>query len=102
MRIWPGMRLFRLLAVGIAYGILQVALGAASDDDLARRLKAREPKAMSDLYKRYGRIAYAIIYRVVRNPSTAEDLLQETFLRVWNRAALFYRERGALGPWVLT
>ena len=56
---------------------------------------------MSDLYDRYGRLAYSIIYRVVRNPSAAEDLVQETFLRVWNRAQSFDHEKGALGPWVL-
>jgi len=39
---------------------------------------------------------------MVRNPAAAEDLVQETFLRVWNRAASFDQERGALGPWLLT
>ena len=93
------MRLLKLLAVGMAYGVLQVALRAASDVELVRRLKAREPKAMSDLYEKFGRLAYSVIYRVVRNRSTAEDLVQETFLRVWNRVASFDGERGALGPW---
>jgi RNA polymerase sigma-70 factor, ECF subfamily len=96
------MQLLKLLAVGMAYGVLQVALRAASDVELVRRLKAREPKAMSDLYEKFGRLAYSVIYRVVRNRSTAEDLVQETFLRVWNRVASFDGERGALGPWVLT
>jgi RNA polymerase sigma-70 factor (ECF subfamily) len=31
----------------------------------------------------------------------AEDLVQETFLRVWNRVHAFDHEKGALGPWVL-
>jgi len=80
---------------------MQVALRAANEADLVRRLKARKPKAMSDLYRRYGRLIYSVIYRVVHNPSTAEDLVQETFLRVWNRVASFDGDRGALGPWVL-
>jgi RNA polymerase sigma-70 factor (ECF subfamily) len=91
----------KLLPVWLAFGLLQVALRLADDADLVRRLKSRDPKAMSDLYDRYGRLAYSLIYRVVRNPSVAEDLTQETFMRVWNRVNSFDSERGALGPWVL-
>jgi len=86
----------------LTYGVLQVVLRFKDDSDLARRLKAREPQALSQLYDRYGRIAYSLIFRVVRNPAVAEDLVQETFLRVWNRAQSFDDQRGALGSWVLT
>jgi RNA polymerase sigma-70 factor (ECF subfamily) len=96
------MLLFQLLPAGLALGILQVFLRLAEDPSLARRLKAHEPKAMNDLYDRYGRVAYSVIYRIVRNSSTAEDLVQETFLRIWNRVQSFDAERGALGAWVLT
>jgi RNA polymerase sigma-70 factor (ECF subfamily) len=71
------------------------------DPDLARRLKNRDPQAMAELYDRYGRITFALIFRVVRNEAVAEDLVQETFLRVWNRVHAFDHEKGALGPWVL-
>lgn len=71
------------------------------DRDLAARLKRREPAAMSELYDRYGKLAYSLIYRIVRDVGVAEDLVQETFLRVWNRAQGFDAERGALGPWLL-
>ena len=87
---------------GLAFGILQVLLRFKDDSDLARRLKNRDPHAMSDLYDRYGRIAYSLIFRVVRDAAAAEDLVQETFLRVWNRVQSFDQERGALGPWILT
>jgi RNA polymerase sigma-70 factor, ECF subfamily len=71
------------------------------DPELARRLKNRDPQAMSELYDRYGRITFALIFRIVRNEAVAEDLVQETFLRVWNRVHAFDHEKGALGPWVL-
>jgi RNA polymerase sigma-70 factor (ECF subfamily) len=71
------------------------------DPDLARRLKNRDPRAMGELYDRYGRIAFALIVRIVRNEAVAEDLVQETFLRVWNRVHAFDHDKGALGPWVL-
>lgn len=94
--------LWKLLPVGLSYALLQIALRFKDDGALAKRLKDRDPRAMSDLYDRYGRLAYSLIYRVVRNTGAAEDLVQETFLRVWNRVQSFDETRGALGPWVLT
>lgn len=73
-----------------------------SDRELAERLQRREPQAMADLYDRFGRLVYSVIFAIVRDTGIAEDLLQETFLRIWNRAAGFDAARGALGPWLLT
>lgn len=74
----------------------------SNDAALVRRLKARDPQAMADLYDRFGRLVYALIYRVVRNSAVAEDLAQETFLRIWNRVHGFDEEKGVLSPWLLT
>ncbi len=71
------------------------------DGDLAKRLQRREAGALGELYDRYGKLAYSLIFRVVRDAGVAEDLVQETFLRVWNRSQGFDAERGALGPWLL-
>jgi RNA polymerase sigma-70 factor, ECF subfamily len=72
------------------------------DDELLRRLHAREPDAMKSVYDRYGRIAWSVILSIVKDAAVAEDLVQETFLRVWNRAHTFEPGRGAIGPWLLT
>ena len=69
---------------------------------LIARLRARDPDAMAELYDRYGRVVFSLIVRVVRDRGTAEDLVQEAFLRVWNRVAAFDEGKGALGPWLLT
>ncbi|HUS04904.1 MAG TPA: sigma-70 family RNA polymerase sigma factor [Bryobacteraceae bacterium] len=81
---------------------LFAAIHAKEDGELAARLKRRDPQAMAELYDRYGRIAYVLVFRIVKDAGVAEDLVQETFLRVWNRVQGFDHERGALGPWVLT
>lgn len=75
---------------------------AEEDPNLAERLKRQDPQAMAELYDRYGRLAYSIIVAIVRDSGVAEDLVQETFLRVWNRVQGFDATRGALGPWLLT
>lgn len=81
--------------------ILNAVLSFRDDRDLVRRLKARESQAMADLYDRYGRLAYSVILRIVRDAGVAEDLLQEAFLRIWTRIAAFDDNKGALGPWVV-
>jgi len=90
-----------LISISLALALLQVALVSRDDGDLARRLRQRDADAMRELYDRYGRLVYSLILRIVRNSAAAEDLVQETFLRIWNRMQAFDQERGALGPWVL-
>jgi len=82
--------------------LLALELGDSADDaELMRRLQRRDPQALADLYDRYGGLTYSLIFSVVRDTGVAEDLVQETFLRVWNRSAAFDADRGALGPWLL-
>jgi RNA polymerase sigma-70 factor, ECF subfamily len=80
---------------------LLMAVLAEGDAELVERLQRRDAQALAELYDRYGRLVYSLILRVVRNTALAEDLVQETFLRVWNRAQGFDAQRGALGPWLL-
>lgn len=81
--------------------ILALELSGQHDEDLARRVQQRDPGAMKDLYDRFGRLAYSVVLGIVRDTATAEDLVQETFLRVWNRIQAFEPGRGALGPWLV-
>ena len=63
-----------------------MALQTAEDDtSLVARMQRRDPNALAELYDRYGRVTFSLILRVVRDAGIAEDLVQETFLRVWNR-----------------
>jgi RNA polymerase sigma-70 factor (ECF subfamily) len=74
---------------------------ADSDVDLIGRLQRHDPQALAELYDRYGRLAYSLILRVVRDTGVAEDLVQETFMRVWNRAQGLDSQKGSVGPWLL-
>jgi RNA polymerase sigma-70 factor (ECF subfamily) len=93
--------MMHFVVFSVIFPVLAAALALRDDSELVARLKRRDPDAMAVLYDRYGRLMYSLILRVVRNESVAEDLVQETFLRVWNRVHGFDQERGALGPWIL-
>jgi RNA polymerase sigma-70 factor (ECF subfamily) len=56
-----------------------------SDVDLLSRIKRHDPEALGELYDRCGKLAYAIIFRIVMDEATSEDLLAETFVTVWNQ-----------------
>src|SRR4051794_25008193 len=68
-----------------------VALAARSDED-----------ALAELYARYGRVAYGLAYRVLRDAALAEDAVQEAFLDVWRQADRFVPERARASTWLLT
>src|SRR5579863_1924421 len=69
--------------------------------DLVMRLHRREPQVMAELYDLYGRLLYVLIVRIIRNPSVAEDIVQESFLRAWNRSAQLSDEYTSVGPWLV-
>lgn len=81
--------------------LLTVVLTSGNDADLVRRLQNRDARAMGDLYDRYGRLAYSVVLRIVRNQAVAEDMVQEAFLRIWTRVHGFDSEKGSLAGWVL-
>src|ERR1700691_2181370 len=79
----------RTLRMTIPGLVLALQMSGQHDEELAIRLQRRDPEAMTDLYCRFGRLGWAVIVASVRDASVAEDLVQETFLRVWNRVHAF-------------
>ena len=92
----------RFIPVWLAFAAFQLAVRLGDESGLAERLRSRDPKVIGEIYDRYGRLVYSLIHRIVRDTGVAEDLTQETFLRIWNRAQAFDVEKGALGPWIIT
>src|ERR1051325_4688006 len=82
--------------------LLAVALAFNDDAELIRGLQAQDPEALASLYDRYSAMTYGILLRIAGDTGTAEELLQEVFLRVWERAHSFERTKGSLGTWLIT
>ncbi|MBZ5619599.1 MAG: sigma-70 family RNA polymerase sigma factor [Acidobacteriia bacterium] len=74
-----------------------------AEAELIERMHGHDAGALAELFDRYGRLVYSVILRVVHDASMAEDLTQETFLRVWNRVRGFDagKGKGSIGPWLL-
>src|SRR5262245_55555250 len=69
---------------------------------LAQRLRSHDPEALTLVYDSYGRIVYRLILHIVRDPAASEDIVQDTFARVWSSTHLIDPESTQVGPWVLT
>jgi RNA polymerase sigma-70 factor (ECF subfamily) len=75
--------------------------GAPSDDTaLVRELVHGSETALSTLYDRYGEAIFASAYRLTADRGIAEEVVQETFLTLWNRAELFDPTAGSLPAWL--
>jgi RNA polymerase sigma-70 factor, ECF subfamily len=71
-----------------------------ADDDIWRPLLEGEPHAMALLYERYGALAYTLADRVLHDRYAAEDVVQDAFLAVWQRAGTYSAARGSLRSWL--
>jgi RNA polymerase sigma factor (sigma-70 family) len=81
---------------------LRADVAQLSDEALIGGIARADETALAELYDRYGRAAYGLALRVLRDPSLAEDAVQEAFLHVWRSADRFEPDRAKVGTWVLT
>jgi len=73
-----------------------------SDEALLEAVARSDEAALAELYDRFGRIAYGLALRVLRDSALAEDAVQDAFLNVWRSAERFEAGRAKASTWVLT
>lgn len=72
------------------------------DEELLRRLFARDGRAFEALYDRYGDLVYSTALRVLHDRQLAEDVTQEVFARVWRNPESYVAERGRFLTWLVS
>jgi RNA polymerase sigma factor (sigma-70 family) len=77
-------------------------LAHLSDEALVALVARADEDALAELYDRFGRVAYGLALRIVRDPGLAEDAVQDAFLAVWRSAGRFVAERAKASTWILT
>jgi RNA polymerase sigma factor (sigma-70 family) len=73
-----------------------------SDEQVLEAVGNGDGDALGILYDRYGRLAYALAFRILRDRALAEDAVQEAFLAVWRSADGYKRERAKPSTWIMT
>jgi RNA polymerase sigma-70 factor (ECF subfamily) len=77
-------------------------LAHLSDEAVVALTARSDEVALAELYDRFGRIAYGLALRVLRDEGLAEDAVQEAFLGIWRGASRFIPERSKASTWILT
>lgn len=76
--------------------------GSLSDETLLAGLAAGETDAAAAFVRRYQARVYGLVITIVRDPGTAEDVAQDTFVRAWRNAGTYDPRRGRVATWLLT
>ncbi len=73
-----------------------------SDEALVALVARSDEAALAELYDRYGRVAFGLAFRILRDRALAEDAVQDAFFAAWRTAARFAPERAKASAWLLT
>ena len=72
-----------------------------SEEELIAALKRQDKIAAEALYDMYSASLFGVIIRIVQNNEIAEDLLQETFVKIWNSFSSYRSDKGRLFTWMV-
>jgi RNA polymerase sigma-70 factor, ECF subfamily len=73
-----------------------------TDEALMALIQQRDEEALTMLYRRYCKLLHSVIGRCIYDQQHAEDLLQEVFVEIWNRAEHYCEEKGRALGWLIT
>jgi RNA polymerase sigma factor (sigma-70 family) len=71
------------------------------EEEIVAFVKGKDARGMRYLYDKYAAALYGVIYRIVPSPEVAEEILQETFIKVWQKINSFDNTKGRLYTWML-
>lgn len=72
------------------------------EKELMTRIAAHDQTAFRTIYQQYGTAVYSLAYRILQNTTQAEEVTQDTFLKVWRQSAHWDPDKGNLRNWLLT
>jgi RNA polymerase sigma factor (sigma-70 family) len=72
-----------------------------SEEEIIKLLRGKDEKAVRYLYDHYGKALLGLAFRIVQNQEIAEEILQETFVKIWVNASSYDETKGKLYTWML-
>jgi RNA polymerase sigma-70 factor (ECF subfamily) len=80
---------------------MSIRTSQLSDSELIKKVIDGEQSALMDLYTRYGKAVYSMAMTVLGQPHQAEEVTQDIFLKVWQRAEQWDEHKGQFVHWLL-
>ncbi len=71
------------------------------ESQLLALLKDKDERGFDILYQNYSNVLYGVIIRILKDEDEAKDMLQEVFVRIWNRIDKYDRSKGRLYTWMI-
>lgn len=72
------------------------------DAALFQRTAAGDHESLTELHRRYSGVLHATAFRVLNNSREAEDVVQEAFVQIWEKASVYDSRRGKPLTWAMT
>jgi len=72
-----------------------------TEETLVADLKAKSKDAFNYLYDNYSGVLFGVINRIVQSEEIANDILQESFIKIWKNLDAYSREKGSIYTWML-
>lgn len=79
-----------------------VTLEALADEGLVAEVSRGSEEALRQLYRRHATAVFSLARRMLRDEEAAEEVVQDVFLKLWQRAGDYAAARGGLSSWLLT
>jgi RNA polymerase sigma-70 factor, ECF subfamily len=73
-----------------------------ADEELISFVGRGDAQAFAVLYDRHSRPAYSLAYRIMGEKEAAEDIVQDSFLKVWRAATSYRAARASVRTWLLS
>lgn len=86
---------------GVMQEEMQEKPRAGTDQELIDLIKEGDKEALREIYSRFSQAVYNLAFRMLRDREDAEEVVQEIFLQVWNKAQTYERGRGAVSTWII-
>ncbi len=78
-----------------------MAAATHKEEKLVALLKGQDKKGLEILYERYAAALYGVVFRIVGSQTLAEDVLQESFVKIWQKIDHYDASKGRLFTWIL-
>jgi len=77
-----------------------VNFSTLDDKALIRFIAQNQAKALGELYDRYSRLVYSLAFNMVSNTAFAEEITQEVFIQIWEKADTYRPEKAKVSTWL--
>lgn len=72
-----------------------------SEPQLIERLTQKDKNALQYLYDHYAAALYGVVLRIVKSEAVAEEVLQDAFVKIWEKIEVYDSQKGTLFTWMM-